>query len=103
MTQELIRTTLIHGLKLSGDPTKDIDFLKQIDATGGWPIGYKFVSFFHADPPDDRFCKFGNTYLRLPFWTTVLSADDYYWWKLSGERKFIVYAEARKQLIKQLK
>ena len=94
----LDRHELIHRMRFRHDD----DFLKEIEATGGWPEGFKFVSFYH-DVGENRWCKFTNQHLRTGWWTTVACADDYYWWKISPERKAKELAEARKQLISQLR
>lgn len=74
--------------------------MKEIDATGGWSVGYKFVSFEHSD---ERVCEFGNKYRRTGWWTTVATEDDYYWWKLSGARKAELVELAKKQMVNQLR
>lgn len=66
---------------------KDDEFFARVDEYGGWPLGMKYVSFFHSGPAGPRKCEFGNDYLRTGWWTTVYSADDYYWWKVSNSRK----------------
>ena len=78
------------------------DFMLAIDDTGGWPVGYKYVSFYHAAEYSGRYCRFTNNYLRTGWWTTVCSSDDYYFWKLSTEKKDEIMKEARRQLIRQL-
>jgi hypothetical protein len=98
MSDELDRKELVHPW---GAPEEK--FMALIDATGGWPHGYRYVSFFHDGPCGNRWCKFTNTELRTGWWTTVASSDDYYWWKLSPERKEKELAAARKQLIAQLR
>jgi hypothetical protein len=96
--KELNRKELIHthpGMK------KD-DFLEAIDVTGGWPVGYKYVSFYHAAEYSGRYCKFTNDGTNSGWWTVVCNEDDYHWWKLSGSKKEEVFNEARRQLIRQL-
>lgn len=80
----------------------DEDFFSDIDKTGGWPVGYSYVSFFHAICSDNRYCVFGNKYMRTDFWTTVCSSDDYYWWKLSDDKKKEVVKIAREELMTKL-
>lgn len=96
---ELIRKELIHKYPAY----KKEDFIEDIDSTGGWPVGFKYVSFYHSIEYKDRYCKFGNRDLREPYWTTVISSDDYYWYKMSEEAKSKVIDTARKQLISQLR
>jgi len=97
--EEISRKDLVHthpGMK------KD-DFLVAIDVTGGWPNGYKYVSFYHAAEYSGRYCKFTNNGINNGWWTVVCTADDYYWWKLSYTKKTEVVKEARLQLIEQLR
>jgi len=61
---------------------KDAEFLALIDATGGWPVGFKYVGFEHTD---SRAAGFTNSPRNDGWWTVVASADDYYVWKLSPE------------------
>lgn len=96
---ELDRPSLIHKSWM----IKDGQFMAEIDATGGWPVGFLYVSFYHAVEDKGRVCKFTNVELRTGWWTTVLSADDYYWWKLSESKKKEIFKEARQQLISQLR
>ena len=81
---------------------KDGDFMAAIDKTGGWPVGYRYVQFFHAAEYSGRTCVFTNNGTNTGWWTTVCTADDYYWWKLSDAKKAEVVKEARRQLIRQL-
>ena len=81
---------------------KDADFMAAIDATGGWPVGYEYVQFYHAVGCSSRTCKFTNNGTNSGWWTTVCRSDDYYWWKLSDAKKSEVVTEARRQLIRQL-
>lgn len=96
---ELVRKELVHtypGMKKE-------DFLAAIDATGGWPIGYTHVSFYHAADYSGRYCKFTDHDLHTGWWTTVCTADDYYWWKISDAKKSAELKKARRQLIDQLR
>ena len=68
------------GLSYKRACSSDEDLLKQIDATGGWPVGYEFIGFEHTDERAAGFCA---TSQNNGWWTVVLSADDYYMWKLS--------------------
>ena len=95
---DLFRKELIH----TSPWMKIEDFMLAIDNTGGWPIGYKCVQFYHAVDYNRRICKFTNTDINTGWWTTVCRADDYYWWKLSEFKKTEVLREARRQLIRQL-
>jgi len=96
--KNLIRIELIHthpGMKME-------DFMQAIDNTGGWPVGYTYVSFYHALEYSGRYCQFTNNYLQTGWWTTICHADDYYYWKLSEEKKGEILKVARQQLIRQL-
>lgn len=75
-----------HGLD-----TED-KFFGRIDVCGGWPLGAKFVIVQHT-VENNRPCWFSDEPVRNEMNTVRNSADDYYWWKLSDERK----AEHRKQ------
>jgi len=94
----ITRKELIHehpGMKIN-------DFMHAIDKTGGWPVGYTFVSFYHSAEYSGRYCIFTNNYLRTEWYTTICSSDDYYYWKLSKTKKNEILKEARKELISQL-
>ena len=96
--ERLERKALVHthpGMKLD-------DFMTAIDNTGGWPVAYKFVQFFHGDWYTGRTCVFTNSGANTEWWTTVCTADDYYWWKISEVKKAEVKKEIRRQLISQL-
>ena len=95
---DLDRPQLVH--QRAGKPE---DFMAEIEKTGGWPTGYTHVSFFHDGPCGNRYCKFTTYPLHTGWWTTVATADDYYWWKLSPERKAKELQKARRQLIDQLR
>ena len=94
----LSREDLVHthpGMKVE-------DFMAAIDKTGGWPVGYKYVQFYHAVENSGRTCIFTNNEVNTGWWSTVCMADDYYWWKLSDAKKAEVLKDARRQLIRQL-
>lgn len=79
---ELKRENLIHNY---GMPMEI--FLKRIEETGGWPENFLYVSFFHAVEDDKRFCIFTNQFMNTGWYTTILNRDEYYWWKISKEKK----------------
>lgn len=81
----------------------DEDFMRAIDATGGWPVGWRYVQFYHAEGYEDRVCMFNNSGRNTGWWTTVCTADDYYWWKLSDEKKAEVVKQARQAIIDKLR
>lgn len=79
----------------------DEAFFKRIDEFGGWPLGMQYVSFYHmAGGP--RPCEFGNTELRNEWWTTICSADDYYYWKISDQFKKNLEEENRKKFAREV-
>lgn len=73
---------MVKGLVHKHMATKDEDFFALIDATGGWPLGYKFIGFEHTE---ERAAGFTNSPRNDGWWTVTHSADDYYIWKLSPE------------------
>ncbi|WP_152239493.1 hypothetical protein [Xanthomonas sp. LMG 12461] len=77
-TDKLMREGLFHKHMA----TKDSEFFALIDATGGWPVGYKFVGFEHTTERAAGYC---NSPHNNGWWTVIASADDYYLWKLSPE------------------
>lgn len=97
-TEPLVRPELIHTR--AGLPIEE--FFPLIDATGGWPVGYQYVSFFHDGPTGNRYCQFTTYPLRTGWWTTICSADDYYYWKISDTKKAEIREQARRQLINKL-
>lgn len=63
-------------------------FYARIDEYGGWPVGKRYVSFYHEGPVSTipgRRCEFSNEYRRDGWWTTIADTDAYYRWKLSPE------------------
>ncbi len=80
-TIKSIPAKLYHEMRDSDDV-----FFSRIDAYGGWPVGKKYVMFYHAGERI-RPCEFGDNYVRNGWWTTTHSADDYYLWKLSAGAK----------------
>jgi hypothetical protein len=94
-TKQIVVRLLRHRWLMSDD-----EFFTQIDLFGGWPVGKKFVSFYHSN---ERPCEFGNHYLRNEWWTTVASADDYYWWKISKERKEEIIKAAEREAVNRFR
>ena len=80
----------------------DEDFLKEIDKTGGWPLGYTHVAFHHGTA-EERTCIFLKASYNSGWYTTVASSDDYYYWKLTEGKKEEILKKARQQLIAQLR
>lgn len=95
--QPICRRELVHDWLMT-----DEEFFRRVDATGGWPVGYTCVSFYR-DAGGDRYCKFTARPLMTGWWTTVATADDYYYWKISEEKKAEIVDQVRRQLIRQLK
>ena len=74
---------MVKGLAHKGAARdSDAEFFKLIDATGGWPLGYKYVGFEHTD---ERAAGFTNSSQNTGWWTVLYTSDDYYLWKLSPE------------------
>jgi hypothetical protein len=78
------------------------DFMAAIDATGGWPIGYKYVQFYHAADWSGRVCIFNNLGQNTEWWTTVCTSDDYYWFKLSDAKKTVEANKSKRDMIQKL-
>ena len=95
--KDLVRPELVHPW---GAPEEK--FLQMIDDTGGWPVGYTHVSFFHDGPFGNRYCQFTTYPLNTGWWTTVCDADDYYRWKLSPKALKKIEGEARRKIIRSL-
>jgi len=76
MSDRQMRTGLVHARM----GTTDVEFFQAIDATGGWPVGFKYCGFEHTD---ERDAGFTNSSHNTGYWTVVANADDYYLWKLS--------------------
>ena len=94
---ELHRPELIHRYLFNKN-----DFIDEIDRTGGGPLGYTHVSFFHSMEQDGRKCKFGMKDLRQPYWTTVLTSDEYYFSKLSAKKILEIESGAKKAIAERL-
>lgn len=71
---------MIPGLRHEYSSMSDDKFFASIDATGGWPVGFKYVGFEHTSERAAGFCNSPN---NDGWWTVLASADDYYLWKLS--------------------
>lgn len=71
---------MVPGLAHRHPGVDDAEFFAQIDAHGGWPIGYSHVGFEHTSERSAGFC---NSPSNDGWWTVLASADDYYLWKLS--------------------
>jgi hypothetical protein len=96
--EELVRRELIHTSFMLTDEA----LFALIDASGGWPVGFKYVSFYHDGPTGDRYCKFTNVSLHTGWWTTICSADDYYYWKLSAGKKAAIAKEIRANVAREI-
>jgi len=82
---------------------KPQDFFERVEKAGGWPIGYKYASFYHSVSNNGRDVMFGNERLREPYWTTRYDADDYYWWKISGAKKAVIASKIRRQFADEMR
>jgi hypothetical protein len=70
------------------------DFMLRIDATGGWPLGYTHLSWSHSDTRD---CMFTTSTNHNEWWSHVITADEYYWWKISQSFKDKIAKQIRKE------
>jgi hypothetical protein len=77
------------------------DLFKKIDNIGGFPIGYKYLTMIHGYSPLS--CYFNNVSLRNEMNTTILTADDYYIWKLSDSGRSKLKREAREELLSEIR
>lgn len=74
----------------------DVRFFRMIDYLGGWPPSANSVVLQHQT---NRACYFSkNTDIRNEWNTSIVTADEYYWWKLSDLRK----EEFRKEIYKKV-
>ena len=94
-----MRIVMRKGLEYSHLERKN--FVAAIDAAGGWPLWATHVLFKHGDEPFD--CAFSDGPLRDEWWTTIMSADDYYWAKVSAEKKAEVRAEYRREMAQEIR
>jgi hypothetical protein len=65
---------------LAGEPLEN--FFARIDSLGGWPLGMSHVWGHHCCS-HERPVEFGTHDRRDEWWTTICTADDYYWAKIS--------------------
>jgi hypothetical protein len=78
------------------------DFFRRVEEYGGWPFNAKWVGTRHGCEVQ-RVCTFTDLEVRDEWYTSIYSADDYYEWKLSPERRQKIKAEARNELIGSLR
>lgn len=78
----MIRYGIKDKLPFSHEWVKDTvtSLTAKIDLCGGWPTEAKALLFYHDDK---RECVFCEEIKNTGFWTTVLTADEYYWEKIS--------------------
>lgn len=75
-------TLMRGGLNHKSMFTTDGEFFALVDATGGWPSGYRYVGFEHTESRKAGFC---NSAQNTGWWTIIADVDDYYMWKLSPQ------------------
>ncbi len=80
METKTVERLMVDGLRHKYAGLSDAEFFAEIDAHGGWPNGYRYVGFEHADA---RAAGFTNSHSNTGWWTVLAEADDYYLWKLS--------------------
>ncbi len=56
----------------------------KIDKLGGWNPKAVSVKFFHGEK---RVLRFSDNYNNCGYWTVCLTKDEYYWERLSDNRK----------------
>ncbi len=68
-----------------GDTTEE--FFKRIDECGGWPHNAKSLVYRHTGELE-RSCYFSTLEFVGDEWnTTIYSSDEYYWLKISEDKK----------------
>jgi hypothetical protein len=91
----LSRHELCYKLGMSVD-----DFIEEIDKTGGWPEGYKYVMFYHGV---NRCCQFTNDGTNTDWWTLALHSDEYYFSKLTSSFKEKLKKDTIRNFLTELK
>lgn len=64
---------------------READLVAKIDARGGWPVEAKSLVVRHGTQRDCYFSE--RESVNDPYNTSIMTADDYYWAKLSQKRK----------------
>lgn len=83
--------------------TTSEDLVRQMDeANIGWPPKAKSLKFYHTIEKGDRPCKFFADAHNTGWWTVVLTPDEYYWIKLSAEKKRQIEHNARMSIIRSV-
>jgi len=73
-------------------------FFKRIDEFGGWPHNAKSVVLKHCCE-EKRPCYFCTLKSVRNEWnTSIYTDDDYYWWKISSEKKLEIEKELRNKI-----
>lgn len=68
--------------------TTDEDLVAQVDARGGWPAKAGSIVMSHTGVGGERPCYFSaRANVRDEWNTTVLTADQYFWLKVSQAKK----------------
>ncbi len=77
-------------------------FLKRIDECGGWPHNAKSVVSKHVCEHEIP-CYFSTEEDVRDEWnTSILTADDYYWWKISKKKKDLIEQELRRKISREI-
>jgi hypothetical protein len=82
--------------------TTPADLVKQIDENGGWPVAAKSLVMMHSTETR-RPCYFSIVEdIRDEWNTSVMTADEYYWMKVSDARKSKFATEEIKKAVKRM-
>ena len=95
-------TLQIPGLyHLSTEPDRLTTLFTRIDQHGGWPLDYKFLIVRHT-VERERPLYFSTVPIDNEHNTTIYTADDYHWWKLTPEAKALHRARYRRELLSEI-
>jgi hypothetical protein len=61
-------------------------FFERVDENGGWPVKAKWAGIEHT-VERYRPVTFTEKEIRTEWYTSFVSADEYYWWKISNAFK----------------
>lgn len=77
--------------------------VKAIDeAVGYWPSKATCVKFYHGAEEKDRICIFSDNNENSEWWSTCLTADEYYWHKLSEDEKATIKKRTIREFIDRI-
>lgn len=70
----------------------------KIDKLGGWNPKALTVKFFHGAKSKDRKLCFSDNHMNTDYWTVCLTRDQYYWHKISDNKKKAFEREIRRKI-----